>query len=182
MLDYKALKGDTSDNLPGVPGVGEKTAVTLLQEFGTLDALYERLDEVKGKLRERLATHRDDAFTSREVGRIVTDLPISLDLESARAGHYDRRALAQRFRELEFRSLIDRLPPSIGGSADVGPDEDDGARLQLSLDLLGGGASAAGAVREPPASDQAGGRGGPAGRALGPEGRDRAHRPADRDR
>jgi DNA polymerase I len=137
MLDYKALKGDTSDNLPGVPGVGEKTAIALLQEFGTLDAIYERLDEVKGKLRERLAEHRDDAFTSREVGRIVTDLPVTLDLDAARTGRYDRRALAQRFRELEFRSLIDRLPPTIGGPSLPDEDDDHGG-LQLSLDLLGG--------------------------------------------
>jgi DNA polymerase-1 len=147
MLDYKALKGDTSDNLPGVPGVGEKTAISLLQEFGTLDSLYERLDEVKGKLRDRLAEHRDDAFTSREVGRIVTDLPIQLDLESAHTGRYDRRALAQRFRELEFRSLIDRLPPTIGSSS--GPDEDDDhGGLQLSLDLLGGGRKTPAATRD----------------------------------
>ena len=112
MLDYKALKGDTSDNIPGVPGVGEKTAITLLQQFGSLDGLYERLDEVKGKLRDRLAEHRESAFLSRQVGRIVTDLPVALELESARTGRYDRRAMAQRFRELEFRSLIDRLPPS----------------------------------------------------------------------
>ncbi len=155
MLDYKALKGDTSDNLPGVPGVGEKTAISLLQEFGSLDSLYERLDEVKGKLRERLAEHRDDAFMSREVGRIVTDLPVQLDLESAHTGRYDRRALAQRFRELEFRSLIDRLPPTIGSSA--GPDEDDDhGGLQLSLDLLGGGRkSSATAQVAPAASDRA---------------------------
>src|ERR671919_561994 len=75
MLDYKALKGDTSDNIPGVPGVGEKTAISLLQQFGSLDELYSRLDEVKGKLRDRLAEHRESAFLSREVGRIVTDLP-----------------------------------------------------------------------------------------------------------
>ena len=112
MLDYKALKGDTSDNIPGVPGVGEKTASQLLQQFGSLDALYERLDEVKGKLRDRLAEHKDSAFLSREVGRLVTNLPVKLELETARTGRYDRRAVAQRFRELEFRSLIDRLPPS----------------------------------------------------------------------
>ena len=75
MLDYKALKGDTSDNIPGVPGVGEKTAISLLQQFGTLDGIYERLDEVKGKLRDRLAEHRESAFMSREIGRIITDLP-----------------------------------------------------------------------------------------------------------
>src|SRR6266540_3267882 len=112
MLDYKALKGDTSDNIPGVPGVGEKTAISLLQQFGSLDELYAHLDQVKGKLRDRLAEYRESAFMSREIGRIVTDLSVELDLEGARTGRYDRRAVAQRFRELEFRSLIDRLQPS----------------------------------------------------------------------
>lgn len=140
MLDYKALKGDTSDNIPGVPGVGEKTAIALLQEFGSLDQIYARLDEVKGKLRERLAEHRESAFLSRQVGRIVTELPVTLDLESARTGRYDRRALAQRFRELEFRSLIDRLPPSsIAPSGHDAPERETKGGLQLSLDLLGGG-------------------------------------------
>jgi DNA polymerase-1 len=140
MLDYKALKGDTSDNIPGVPGVGEKTAIALLQEFGSLDQIYARLDEVKGKLRERLAEHRESAFMSRHVGRIVTDLPVTLDLESARTGRYDRRAVAQRFRELEFRSLIDRLPPSsIAPSGHDAPERETKGGLQLSLDLLGGG-------------------------------------------
>jgi DNA polymerase-1 len=139
MLDYKALKGDTSDNIPGVPGVGEKTAIQLLQQFGTLDGIYERLDEVKGKLRDRLAEHRESAFMSRQVGRIVTDLPVALNLEEARTGRYDRRAVAQRFRELEFRSLIDRLPPSSIAPTGYGPAEQDTpGGLQLSLDLLGG--------------------------------------------
>ena len=138
MLDYKALKGDTSDNIPGVPGVGEKTAIALLQQFGSLDALYERLDEVKGKLRERLAEHRESAFLSRQVGRIVTDLPVTLDLESARTGHYDQRAVAQRLRELEFRSLIPRLPPSdVAPTGHDGPERETKGGLQLSLDLLG---------------------------------------------
>jgi len=137
MLDYKALKGDTSDNIPGVPGVGEKTAVQLLQQFGTLDELYNRLDEVKGKLRERLTEHRESAFMSREIGRIVTDLPVELNLDEARTGRYDRRAVAQRFRELEFRSLIDRLPASsIAPTGYDGPEETGGG-LQLSLELLG---------------------------------------------
>ncbi len=154
MLDYKALKGDTSDNIPGVPGVGEKTAISLLREFGSLDAIYARLDEVKGKLRERLAEHRESAFLSRQVGRIVTDLPVTLDLESARTGRYDRRAVAQRFRELEFRSLIDRLPPSsIAPSGHDAPERETKGGLQLSLDLLGGGAARAasdGASTQPP--------------------------------
>ena len=138
MLDYKALKGDTSDNIPGVPGVGEKTAVSLLQQFGSLDAVYEHVDEVKGKLRERLIEHRESAFLSRQIGRIVTDLPVELQLEEARTGRYDRRAVAQRFRELEFRSLIDRLPASnIAPTGHDSPELDTKGGLQLSLDLLG---------------------------------------------
>jgi DNA polymerase-1 len=145
MLDYKALKGDTSDNIPGVPGVGEKTAIALLQQFGSLDALYERLDEVKGKLRDRLAEHRESAFMSREIGRIICDLPVTLDLESARTGRYDRRAVAQRFRELEFRSLIDRLPPSsIAPTGHDAPERETPGGLQLSLDLLASGAPSTG--------------------------------------
>jgi DNA polymerase-1 len=144
MLDYKALKGDTSDNIPGVPGVGEKTASALLQQFDSLDNLYEHLDEVKGKLRERLAEHRESAFLSRTVGRIMTDLPVELDLEAARTGRYDRRAVAQRLRELEFRSLIDRLPPSsIAPTGHDAPERDTKGGLQLSLDLLGGGVDGA---------------------------------------
>src|SRR6186997_1630396 len=144
MLDYKALKGDTSDNIPGVPGVGEKTASALLQQFETLDGIYERLDEVKGKLRDRLAEHRESAFMSREVGRIVIDLPVELDLDESRTGRYDRRAVAQRFRELEFRSLIDRLPASsIAPTGEDAPERETKGGLQLSLDLLGGRGGAA---------------------------------------
>ncbi len=164
MLDYKALKGDTSDNIPGVPGVGEKTASSLLQQFGTLDALYERLDEVKGKMRERLAEHRESAFMSRQIGRILTDLPVELDLDEARTGRYDRRAVAQRLRELEFRSLIDRLPASsIAPTGFDSPDAETKGGLQLSLDLLGGRSpdasaesSEPAAVRPDPLADPAG--------------------------
>ncbi len=146
MLDYKALKGDTSDNIPGVPGVGEKTASSLLQQFGTLDGIYEHLDEVKGKMRDRLAEHRESAFMSREIGRIVIDLPVELDIEESRTGRYDRRAVAQRFRELEFRSLIDRLPASsIAPTGYDSPETETKGGLQLSLDLLGG--------KAPPATD-----------------------------
>jgi DNA polymerase-1 len=145
MLDYKALKGDTSDNIPGVPGVGEKTASSLLQQFGTLDGIYENLAEVKGKMRERLAEHRESALMSREIGRILCDLPVELDLEEARMGRYDRRAVAQRFRELEFRSLIDRLPASsIAPTGHDSPDQETKGGLQLSLDLLGGRGAPAG--------------------------------------
>jgi DNA polymerase-1 len=154
MLDYKALKGDSSDNIPGVPGVGEKTASSLLQQFGSLDGIYEHLDEVKGKMRDRLDEHRESAFMSREVGRIVTDLPVELDLDEARTGRYDRRAVAQRLRELEFRSLIDRLPASsIAPTGHDSPEVETKGGLQLSLELLGGGTPVADADANHPRPD-----------------------------
>ena len=118
MIDYKALKGDPTDNIPGVPGVGEKTAARLIREFGTLDSLYARLDEVKpDKLREKLVDHRDAVYMGRDLTTIVRDLPAALDLDAARLGDYDRETVIRLFREYEFRSLIERLPPMTGESA-----------------------------------------------------------------
>ncbi len=118
MLDYKALKGDPTDNIPGVPGVGEKTAARLVATFGTLDALYERLDEVTPeRLRPLLLEARGQVLEGRELQRLVGDVPVELDLEAARIGVYDRDAVVGLFREYEFRSLIDRLPPLHGETA-----------------------------------------------------------------
>ncbi|MGZ6340507.1 MAG: DNA polymerase I [Candidatus Limnocylindrales bacterium] len=118
MIDYKALKGDPTDNIPGVPGVGEKTAAKLIRDFSDLATLYERLAEVKpDKLREKLAEARAQALESRELATIIRDLPVSLDLEAARLQDYDRDAVVRLFREFEFRTLIDRLPALAGESA-----------------------------------------------------------------
>ena len=119
MVDYKALKGDPTDNIPGVPGVGEKTAAKLIREFGSLDAMFERIDEVNPeKLRDKLREHFDQIQMGRELSRIVRDLPIELDLEAARLGDYDRDTVVRLFREYEFRTLIERLPPMAGESAE----------------------------------------------------------------
>src|SRR5258705_429672 len=118
MIDYKALKGDPTDNIPGVPGVGEKTAAKLIREFGTLEALYERIDEVKpDKLREKLIENRGAVFLGKDLTTIVRDLPVDFDLESARLGDYDRETVIRLFREYEFRSLIERLPAMTGETA-----------------------------------------------------------------
>jgi DNA polymerase-1 len=115
MIDFKALKGDITDNIPGVPGVGEKTASRLLQDFGSLDVVYQRLDEVKPEtLRAKLAEHRDQVMASRELVTIHRDLPLELRLDSARVGDYDRDEVLRLFREYEFRSLIERLPALTG--------------------------------------------------------------------
>jgi DNA polymerase I len=123
MIDYKALKGDPTDNIPGVPGVGEKTAAKLIREFETLDALYERIGEVKPeKLRDKLAEYRDQVFVGRDLSTIVRDLPIQIDLEAARLGDYDRDTVVRLFREYEFRTLIERLPPISGETAEQRTD------------------------------------------------------------
>ena len=118
MIDYKALKGDPTDNIPGIPGVGEKTAAKLVGQFESLEGIYGRIDEVKpDKLRDKLVEAHTQVFASRELSRIVRDLPISLDLEAARLSDYDRAEVVRLFREFEFRTLIDRLPPLSGESA-----------------------------------------------------------------
>ena len=117
MIDYKALKGDPTDNIPGVPGVGEKTAAKLIREFGSLDQLLARLDEVTpAKLGDKLREHLDQIKMGRELSTIVRDLPIEIDLEAARLGDYDRDTVVRLFREYEFRTLIERLPPMAGES------------------------------------------------------------------
>ena len=111
LIDYKALVGDKSDNIPGVPGVGDKTARTLLRQYGTLDEIYAHLDEIKSKrARNALEEYRDQAYLSRKLATIVTDLPLDLNLEACRVEDFDRDRVVELFRKLEFRSLINRLP------------------------------------------------------------------------
>ena len=118
MIDFKALKGDTTDNIPGIAGVGEKTAAKLLQDYGSLDGIYEHIDEVQPeKLRDKLAEHRDDVLRWRDLVTVRADVPVELDLEAARLGDYDRDEVLRLFREYEFRSLVERLPGMTGEEA-----------------------------------------------------------------
>ncbi len=113
LVDLKALVGDTSDNIPGVRGIGEKTATKLLQAYRTLDGIYQHIAEIKdNRVRTALLEGKDAAYLSRELGRIHTDIPITLDLNACRAGDFDRRRVVALFNELEFRSLLQRLPGS----------------------------------------------------------------------
>jgi DNA polymerase-1 len=109
IVDYKALVGDQSDNIPGVPGVGEKTAVQLLQSYPTLDSIYQHLDEVPARIKTRLEAGRDSAYMSYRLAAIRTDLHIVLDLDSARAGKIDLAKTETLFQELEFKALLPRL-------------------------------------------------------------------------
>ena len=112
-LDLKALKGDSSDNLPGVPGVGEKTAVKLLQEYETLDGVYEHLDEQKGALRTKLENGRESAYLTKQVAEIWTDAPIELDWDVADVNDCDFVRVTEILQKLEFNSLIGRLPKTM---------------------------------------------------------------------
>ena len=112
VVDYKALVGDVSDNIPGVKGIGEKTAIKLLAEYDTLENLYEHIDEIKGALRQKLEDGRPAADLSYKLARIVTDAPIRVDLKDCLTHDYDVAGVLDIFRELEFRSLSRMLAAS----------------------------------------------------------------------
>ncbi|WP_374687779.1 DNA polymerase I, partial [Promineifilum sp.] len=109
VVDYKALVGDVSDNIPGVKGIGDKTAVKLLAEYGTLENLYAHLDDIKGALRQKLADGRASSELSYQLARIVTDAPISVELADCVARDFDVATVLAIFRDLEFRSLSNIL-------------------------------------------------------------------------
>ncbi len=109
-LDLKSLKGDSSDNIPGVPGVGEKTAVALLQKYHDLDGVYAHLDEITGAARRKLADGKASAYMSRELVQIQCDAPIPLDLQAADVKKLDRHKLRRLLLDLQFTSLLRRLP------------------------------------------------------------------------
>ncbi len=119
MPDLKALKGDVSDNIPGLPGVGDKTAIKLIQDFGSVEAIIERVDEVQpARLQENVREHVDQMRQSKHLATIVRDAPVGLDMEDADFyAHYDRARVTELFRELEFRTLIPRLPEGDGVAA-----------------------------------------------------------------
>jgi len=119
--DLLALMGDSIDNIPGVPGVGEKTAVKLISQFGSVERLYENLHLVAGKLRETLAAHRPQALLSRELATVSTRVPIAPDLAELRRQEPDWERLRQLWSELEFSRLLRQLPA--GTAAEVAADE-----------------------------------------------------------
>ncbi|HSX05818.1 MAG TPA: DNA polymerase I [Candidatus Saccharimonadales bacterium] len=109
-LDLKALKGDSSDNIPGVPGIGEKTAIQLLQDYKTLDGVYENIDLIKNSVRDKLVAGRDSAYLSKKLGAIWCDAPLKLDLTAVDGHHVQPEKLLELLNKLEFRSLARQLP------------------------------------------------------------------------
>lgn len=128
MTDYKGLRGDASDNIPGVPGVGEKTAKALITAFGSIEDLYEALacgssdgktsKEISARLREKLCTHADTAFLSKKLATIVTTVPIELDLSVTIVKHYNEAGARALLAEWGFRSLLGKLPSAEAKGSD----------------------------------------------------------------
>ncbi len=108
IIDLKSLMGDSSDNIPGVAGVGEKTAKDLLSKYGTLDGVYEHIDEIKGKLKEKLETGKDMAYLSYKLATIDVNVPIEFDLDNAIVEPWGEK-VKEKFRELEFFKLITKI-------------------------------------------------------------------------
>ena len=117
VVDYKAIVGDKSDNIPGVPGVGEKTALRLLKKYHSLDEIYSHLDEIETRWRTKLEAGKESAYMSRDLATIRLDVSVTLDLEHARADQFDSAALSAFFTELEFRTLIKKLADITGQSS-----------------------------------------------------------------
>lgn len=109
LVDYKGLKGDTSDNIPGVKGIGDKTAVELIKAYGNLEGIYSNLDKIKSSVREKLISQKETAFLSRNLGTIVRNVDIKLDLEACKMHTFEKSKIQVLFQELEFRTLAHRV-------------------------------------------------------------------------
>jgi hypothetical protein len=109
LIDVKAIMGDTSDNITGVPGIGEKGALKLIAEYGSLEGVYNNIDNIKGAVKDKLIAGKDSAMMSRYLAEICTKVPISENLEDYRYKGKDRPALIELFTKLEFKQFIDRF-------------------------------------------------------------------------
>jgi DNA polymerase-1 len=119
-IEVKALQGDTSDNIPGVPGIGAKTAIKLVQEFGSLGGIYAHLDQVKSpRIQQLLRDHAADAHQSKYLVTIVTEAPVRFDFDNCLFGQYTREEVLQVFKELEFNTIAQRIPPPLGEKPNV---------------------------------------------------------------
>jgi len=135
VIDYKALRGDSSDNIPGVPGIGEKTATTLIQTYGSLEGVLAAVDSMsEGRVKAALQANQELARLSREMVTIVQDVPgVTLDVTDCRLAEYDREAAASLLEELGMPSLVTRLPASSASSAELQPERPAAAPAEVVL-------------------------------------------------
>lgn len=135
-LDLKSLKGDNSDNIPGVPGIGEKTAESLLKEFGTLDGVYDHIDDIRGAVQKKLIAGKDSAYMSRELAKIWCNAPIPLNLKAMDINNLNRNKLHQTLLDLQFTSLINKLPDNMRPDSPLEEAADKTAAKLENIDVL----------------------------------------------
>ncbi|MBD0381318.1 DNA polymerase I [Paenibacillus sedimenti] len=131
IIDLKGLMGDTSDNIPGIPGVGEKTALKMLHEFGTVEEVLANTASLKGKMKEKVEEHAQDAIMSKELATIFREVPMETEWSSFRYEGYDGQALSGMFRKLEFKSLLEKMDFAGGSAA-----EDDQVVERLDVQIV----------------------------------------------
>lgn len=138
VVDYKALCGDASDNIPGVKGIGDKTAVKLLIDYGSLDGIYAALDQIKGANKTKLETGKEVAYHSQHLARIVTEVPLDIDLENCRLQGFDSHNLEPLLEKLEFKSYLSKireLQQAFGGVAGSEDKQAESSGSLLETDL-----------------------------------------------
>jgi len=133
IVDYKALRGDPSDNIPGVPGVGEKTAVELLQKYGTLEEVFNHLDELPERQQKLLREYRKQAELSQKLATITTNAPVELDLDKCRVGDFRSKKAIEALKKLEFKSLVRELEGGEGLRSERPKQEEQEDAGQLEL-------------------------------------------------
>jgi DNA polymerase-1 len=139
IIDLKGLMGDASDNIPGIPGVGEKTALKLLHEYGSVEQVLENASLIKGKIGEKVAEHADSARMSKELATIYREVPFDISWDELEYSGYEGQVLGDMFRKLEFKSLLERLQlTGSGASADSAESAEDMAleAIEVTADKL----------------------------------------------
>ncbi len=161
LVDYKALVGDKSDNIPGVPGIGDKTATNLINQYGTLEGILAHIDELPPKVRAALKEHEALARQCKRLATIVTDVPVTLDLNACRVQSPNRPEVLSLFRELEFFSMVDRVSRWGGGKA--------GAATSVGAPAAAGASKTPASGSQPTAPAPVAESGAMATPAIGPE-------------
>ncbi|MEF3303766.1 DNA polymerase I [Paenibacillus sp. GYB003] len=138
IIDLKGLMGDASDNIPGIPGVGEKTALKFLHQYGTVEEVLANADEISGKIQDKIKEHADDARMSKELATIFRDVPIEMKLDELQYDGFDGPTLGAMFRKLEFKSLLDKMD-LFGGASSEGRADREAIDVEIvTRETLGG--------------------------------------------
>lgn len=111
LVDFKALKGDPSDNIKGLPGIGEKTAIELLKKYGNIEGIYQKIEELKPRIKNLFFQYKDKVFLYKNLVEIKKNIPLELDLNECRFGRFQKEDIVELFKKLEFYSLIEKIPP-----------------------------------------------------------------------